>query len=174
VGDLAWLRTEPWRRLLAQTLDPARAPDALAGLRVVEIEHGPRGAAEAWLLGAWLARCLDWRPEGGKPSRWRLASRAGPVEVRLRGEDGGATEGSGLRGVRVVWHGDGREQDERFERTAPRRLAASGCAGEECGLADPWSETWELVVRELSRRSHHGLFRQALDTAAAVARALGG
>jgi len=173
VGDLAWLRTEPWRRLLAQTLDPARAPDALAGLRVVEIEHGSLGAAEAWLLGAWLARCLAWRPEGGEPSRWQLASRAGPVEVRLRGGDGGATEGSGLRGVRVVWRSGGREQDERFERTGPGRLAASGCAGEECGLADPWSETWELVVRELSRRSHHGLLRETLDTAAAVARALG-
>jgi len=202
-GDLAWLRTEPWRRLLAQTLDPARVPGALAGLRAVEIEHGPRGAAEAWLLGAWLTRCLAWRPEGGEPSRWQLASGAGPVEVRLQGgegeagrgdsERGGATDGagsagrrgeasegreagttddSGLRGVRVVWRSDGREQDERFERTGPARLAATGCAGEECGLADPWSETWELVVRELSRRSHHGLFRETLDAAAAVARAV--
>jgi len=189
VGDLAWLRTEPWRRLLAQTLDPARVSGALDGLRVVEIEHGAGGAAEAWLLGAWLTRCLGWSPEGGAASRWELASPAGAVEVHLRrvdapgaGESEGAdagsgepeAEGSGLCGVRVVWRAGEREQAEDFRRTGPSRLVATGCAGEECGLADPWSEAWELVVRELSRRSHHGLFRETLDAARAVARSVAG
>lgn len=171
VGDLAWLRLEPWRQLLSQTLDPARAPGALRAVRVVEVEHGPRGAAEAWLLGGWLARCLDWRAEGGAPERWRLASDAGPVEVRIRADADTGEATPGLRAVRVVWRAEGGERDERFERTGPGRLAASGCAGEECAIADPARDAGELVVRELSRRSRQGLFRESLDAAWRLARA---
>ena len=86
---MSWRRLKPWRRLISQSLDPAVRPGALEAIERVEVEHGPRGLPQAWLLVGWLATCLGWRPAGRTGARgwdyaWRFQAAHGPVEVRLR------------------------------------------------------------------------------------------
>src|SRR5262249_18616190 len=65
IADLAWRRLAPWRSLIAQSLDPASRPGALETISSVEVEHGPHGLPQAWLLVGWLASRLQWQKTGG-------------------------------------------------------------------------------------------------------------
>ena len=66
IGDLNWDRLTPWRELIAQFFDPSDCRPCLDRLDHLHIEylageHGG-GLAAAYLLVAWLATRLGWRP----------------------------------------------------------------------------------------------------------------
>lgn len=85
VGDLAWVRLEPWRELVASLFDSASTRgylDALTAVRVrAGVAPGVRGAPVAGVyLAGWLASRLGWRHAGGP----RYATSAGrAVDVGL-------------------------------------------------------------------------------------------
>lgn len=86
--NLAWRRLKPWRRMIALTLDPGRAPGALTTLRTLEIQHGPHALPMVWLLVGWLAARLNWRTEKGfseegKSMTWAFQTPAGTLSVMV-------------------------------------------------------------------------------------------
>ncbi len=86
VYNLAWRRTSIWRKLISQVMDPLTAPDALASLRLVEVDHGPHALAMTWLLVGWLAYQLNWKPVEGKVISksklvWRFRNNGKEIKV---------------------------------------------------------------------------------------------
>jgi glucose-6-phosphate dehydrogenase assembly protein OpcA len=97
VGDLAWMRTEPWREIVAAMFDDPDARSGLPGLREVQIDcAGGDGCGSPGLyLAGWLASRLGWtveRPGPGAPPRRRAgADRAAPGDLlRSRPHHAGA------------------------------------------------------------------------------------
>src|SRR5437867_11734043 len=102
IADLAWRRPKLWRRLIAQSLDPAYAPGALEGITDIHIEHGPHALTQAWLLVGWLALRLGWQPQGGRVTpgpevNWQFAWPHGTPRVRIRRLVSGEAEIKTLR-----------------------------------------------------------------------------
>ena len=58
LGDLAWMRLDPWRDVVAQFFDDPALHDELFSLRRVSITSG--SDSEALYLGCWLASRLGW------------------------------------------------------------------------------------------------------------------
>jgi len=58
LGDLAWMRLDPWRDMIAQFFDDPATQDELFTLRSVAISSG--SDSEALYLGGWLASRLGW------------------------------------------------------------------------------------------------------------------
>lgn len=58
LDDLAWMRLEPWRDVVAQFFDDPGLRDELFSLRSVTIASGSE--SEALYLGCWLASRLGW------------------------------------------------------------------------------------------------------------------
>ncbi|HXE30695.1 MAG TPA: OpcA/G6PD domain-containing protein [Terriglobales bacterium] len=83
LSDLTWARLTPWRQLLCQGLETS--PGAFRHIAHVSITAGhepqPGASLAATLLAGWMARQLDWAPQG----------RVGPDLLRLRA-GGGASE----------------------------------------------------------------------------------
>jgi len=121
VGDLAWMRTEPWREIVAAMFDDPDARSGLPGLRAVQIDcAGGEGCGSPGLyLAGWLASRLGWtverpdlvrRPDGElvqielRPGTSSVPGRI--TQVRLHTDGGHAFEASRTRcegpGVRVV------------------------------------------------------------------------
>lgn len=88
LGDLAWARLSPWRRLTTQFFD---VPDALPILDIIDeatltygnSPHHWSGFSSALLYAGWLGSRLNWRTPGellpvrGDPNVWRATLRAG-------------------------------------------------------------------------------------------------
>lgn len=101
LGDLAWARLAPWRRLTTQFFD---IPDAIPVLDLIDeisitygnSAHQWSGFSGALLYAGWLGSRLGWRTPGellpvrGDPNVWRATLRAGSsgqqreVSVTLR------------------------------------------------------------------------------------------
>lgn len=88
LGDLAWTRLSPWRRLTTQFFDvPATLPilDLIdeATLTYANSAHHWSGFSSALLYAGWLGSRLQWRTPGellpirGEPNAWRATLRAG-------------------------------------------------------------------------------------------------
>jgi glucose-6-phosphate dehydrogenase assembly protein OpcA len=176
IADLSWRRLKPWRRLISQTLDPAVRPGALEAIRLVEVEHGPRGLPQAWLLVGWLAACLGWRPAGRTWARgwdyaWRFRAAHGPVEVRLRRLDDGDPE---VRDVAASWRSGGQSLAMTFAMTAPGRLAAWSLSleAEPHILQAPIQSGALLVAFQLQDFARDTLFFEALRASRTMAEAL--
>lgn len=58
LDDLAWMRLEPWRDVVAQFFDDPGLRDELFSLRSVVVTSG--SDSEALYLGCWLASRLGW------------------------------------------------------------------------------------------------------------------
>lgn len=171
VSDLVWRRLKPWRWLVAETLDPAREPGALAGLDEVELEHGPGAVVEAWLLLAWLAACLGWRARRvataeGERIEIAFDTPAGALAARLHLDPSAAAE---LAVVRLGWRRAGGHGGARFARAAADRLEATLGARPSHVLAAPRSARAVLVARELPKRFRDPLLRESLAQARAMA-----
>jgi glucose-6-phosphate dehydrogenase assembly protein OpcA len=184
-GDLAWVRLEAWREVIAQEFDPELALAFLHGVSAVEIEMGgpsTKGgttAAAAYLVG-WLASRLDWSLDetGGG---WRRPD-GGQVEVRLEATP--VVNARLVNAVRITASGAaGSSSPETVfiaERTAPGedvirlRVEAEGT----CPL--PYTVKIErrepLLCGVLERGSRDPVFLESLDAAArwANAREAGG
>ena len=113
IADLAWRRPKLWRRLIAQSLDPAYAPGALEGITDMHIEHGPHALTQAWLLIGWLALRLGWQPRGGRVApgpevHWQFAWPHGTPRVRIRRLASGAAE---IKTLRIITRMAGQRSD---------------------------------------------------------------
>lgn len=62
VADLTWRRLKPLRHAIVQAVDPTVLPRPVGTLRAVTIEAGTPERAMAWLLAAWIASRLGWKP----------------------------------------------------------------------------------------------------------------
>jgi hypothetical protein len=89
--DLAWMRSAPWREMIAQLFDDTEMREDLSSLATLEITSG--SAAEALYLAAWLASCLGWTPEQNRVFRTSAGSH-----ITLKKID----EGEKRRVVRVA------------------------------------------------------------------------
>ncbi len=58
LGDLAWMRLDPWRDVIAQFFDDPSMRDELSSIRRIAISSG--SDSEALYLGGWLASRLGW------------------------------------------------------------------------------------------------------------------
>jgi glucose-6-phosphate dehydrogenase assembly protein OpcA len=107
VFNLAWRYLKPWRRILAQVLDPAVAPGALKNIDSVQIEHGPHALPMAWLLIGWLASRLQWQPQKGEVQSgsevsWAFRTPRGDLRVQIyRASEGEAQ----VRKLKLAWQG---------------------------------------------------------------------
>jgi glucose-6-phosphate dehydrogenase assembly protein OpcA len=93
VNDLSWIRLAPWRSQLAGLFEGGVCRPFLDGVRKVEVagNHGPR-----YLLGGWLLRRLNLRPEAvtleaAEHASMRLTAvsegRTGTFRVRRTGSE---------------------------------------------------------------------------------------
>lgn len=87
-SDLNWRRLKPWRRLIAQALDPTTEPGAIESIHEVLIEHGPHAVTQAWLLASWLAARLGWdvrarKVQPGLEISWNVQTPSGALRLRI-------------------------------------------------------------------------------------------
>jgi glucose-6-phosphate dehydrogenase assembly protein OpcA len=164
--DLAWRALRPWRQLISQALDPAVLPGAIEGLTAVDIEHGPHGLPQAWLLAGWVASALGWAPAErtvvkGREISWRFRARRGEVELCVRRADEGEPQ---VRRVKTSWTAEGRPAALTFAPAGPAHLGATpeGYDAEVKVLALPTSTRAGLVAAELQRLEPDRVFQSAL------------
>ncbi len=88
LGDLAWARLSPWRRLTTQFFDVPGTVPVLDLIDEVSVTYGNSahqwsGFSSALLYAGWLGSRLGWRTPGellpvrGDPNVWRATLRAG-------------------------------------------------------------------------------------------------
>ena len=131
--DLAWLRTEIWRGLMAQFFDSPPSPDSIHSITEVSVTYdpdgdgsgAPSGHSAALLFIGWLMSRLGWSateqptrtPEGLRfVFRGRFSPT--PIVVMLSPRNGDATA-TGLRHVGIVTGGStmGRYTIEHVDRS---------------------------------------------------------
>ena len=176
IADLSWGCLKPWRRLMSQSLDPAVLPGALGAINRVDVEYGPLGLPQAWLLVGWLSSRLGWLPTGltsrkGQDAAWSFHAPRGHVDVRFRMQAEGEAE---VRSVAVSWKGEEGSATMTFATLGPGRLGAT-CAGidiEPRVLAAPVPTRALLVADELKDLERDLAFRDALLVARTLAQAL--
>ena len=107
VFNLAWRYLKPWRRILAQVLDPRVAPGALQNINSIRIEHGPHALPMAWLLIGWLAARLQWQPQKGEVQSgtdvgWAFRAPRGNIRVQIHRSSEGLAQ---VRKLNLAWLG---------------------------------------------------------------------
>jgi glucose-6-phosphate dehydrogenase assembly protein OpcA len=179
-SDLNWRRLKYWRRLLAQSLDPAISPGTLESITEVVLEHGPHAVIQAWELVSWLASRLGWHVQEGKVQpgveiAWQFTGARGPVQVRIRRLDQGPPA---IRHLRIT-----STQDHQL---AVLNLAVADAEGrlaalpEATGVAPrtvtvPPQPLAELVGQQLADRERDPAFRESMAVARVLAQSvLGG
>ncbi len=175
-ADLAWRRLAPWRSLIGQSLDPAVLSGALDAIDRVEVEHGPHGLPQAWLLVGWLATRLGWQAAGGtvRPGSelaWVFHHAHGPIEVHIRRLPEGEP---GVCKVTIGWKIGDQRATMSFTATAPGKLTATGqgASTEPRVLVTPAQARADLVAAQLHDLERDPLFRDALQAARGMAEAL--
>ena len=176
IADLAWRRPKLWRRLIAQSLDPAYAPGALEGIADIHIEHGPHALTQAWLLIGWLALRLGWQPRGGRVTpgpevHWQFAWRHGAPRVRIRRLTSGAAE---IKTVRVVTRMAGRQVTFHFQADSASRVSVfvEGFGDRMLSLTGPVQSRADMVARQLPDLAHDQLFEESVALARTMAEAV--
>ncbi len=177
IADLSWGRLKSWRRLMSQSLDPAVLPGAVGAIDRIDVEYGPFGLPQAWLLVGWLSSRLGWLPTGstsgkgqGQDSVASFHSPRGPLDVRFRMLAEGEPE---VRSAAVTWKGEGGPATMTFATHGPGRLGATGVGIdiEPRILAAPVPTRALLVAAELKDLEFDLAFREALLIARALAQA---
>jgi glucose-6-phosphate dehydrogenase assembly protein OpcA len=173
ISDLNWRRLKDWRRILAQSLDPAMVAGALASITEVRITHGPHAVVQAWELASWLAVRLGWQVQTGRVQPgvemvWHLATPQHPVEVRLRRLAEGP---SNIRAIRIACTWNGKPGALNLTLEDEKRIAVmpevAGAAARTLTLSP--NPLAELLGRQLSNRDGDPAFMQSM----ALARQLG-
>ena len=171
--NLAWRRTAVWRKLISQVLDPQVAPDALASLRLIEIDHGPHAFAMSWLLVGWLACQLNWKPTEGKPLSdsemvWRFQNNHHEIKVVAHRLPKGEPL---IYRVLFDWNQKGNEGRTRFERLDHERIGIE----ETRATASPRvfaahiPTRSALVSAQLAHRDRDKVFEKAMSITNAMA-----
>lgn len=87
VGDLAWLRTAPRRRVIAGAFDAPQDAGMLYRLKRVSLECAPDAVASAKLMLGWLGARLSWGTPEAIDDRdapgWMVPRQQGKVLVDL-------------------------------------------------------------------------------------------
>jgi glucose-6-phosphate dehydrogenase assembly protein OpcA len=176
IADLVWRELKPWRRLIGQTLDPAVLPGALEQIDRVEIDHGPHGLTQAWLLAGWLASRLQWQAQrgvvhAGQQVAWRFHASQGGVELRIRRLPEGAPA---FRSLRVGWRNGDARPEVAFAPADSGRLAATSpvLGPEPRTLIVAPATPGRLVAAQLQDIEPDPLFRDALNVAREMAESL--
>ena len=175
-SDLNWRRLKYWRRLLAQALDPASAPDALKSVTEILVEHGPHAVIQAWELVSWLASRLHWRVETGKIEpgveiTWNVAAEHGNLAIRLHRLADGPSE---IRRARIACNLDGKPVALTFGMDDDLHLAArpEGTPGMARTVTVQHQSLPELIARQLSDRDRDPVFRDSMMVAQILARSV--
>jgi glucose-6-phosphate dehydrogenase assembly protein OpcA len=175
-ADLAWRRPKLWRRLIAQSLDPAYAPGALEKIREIHIEHGPHALTQAWLLIGWLALRLGWQPRGGRvlpgpEVHWQFVWPHGTPQVRIRRLDAGEAE---IKTLRVLTQVAGQPVTFHFRADSATQLSvfAAGYGDRMLSLAGPVQSRAEMIARQLPDLTHDRLFEESVALACTMAEAV--
>lgn len=179
IFNLAWRRLKPWRRILAQSLDPAALPGALTGMNQIRLRHGPHALPMAWLLVGWLSTRLGWRVLQGKTLSntclfWRFArpdSRT--VEVRVERQ---SEQDLRIIDMTVDWEGGtvgSPGGHRRFEHQGNwvRCRDESGVLPVS-GVPVPRVRREQMVAAQLAHRAGDRLFEQTARVVGDMARAL--
>jgi glucose-6-phosphate dehydrogenase assembly protein OpcA len=175
VFNLAWRYLKPWRRILAQVLDPAVAPGALQNIDSVRMEHGPHALPVAWLLVGWLAARLQWQPlkgevQSGTEVSWAFRSPRGDLRVQIRRCSEGMAQ---VRKLNLAWQGDapGRAGfhygDDHWLSLIPEEstLPVTGIPAREVPME-------MMIAAQLAHRSKDPLFEQSIAVAQTMAEIL--
>ena len=166
VSDLNWRRLRDWRRILAESLDPAMMPGVLSSITDLQITHGPHAVVQAWELAGWLAARLGWQVQSGhvQPGveiSWQFTTPRQPVSVSLRRLAEGS---SNLRSVRIACSWSGKSCAVNLTLEDEKRIAllpeVDGAVPRTLNLSqDPLAE---LVGRQLSNREGDPAFGQSM------------
>jgi glucose-6-phosphate dehydrogenase assembly protein OpcA len=176
-SDLNWRRLKYWRRLLAQSLDPAISPGTLDSITEVLLEHGPHAVIQAWELVSWLASRLGWRVQEGKVEPgveigWQFVSGHGPVQVCIRRLDHGPPA---IRHLRITSTQEHKLAVLNLQvADAEGRLAA---LPEVTGVAPrtvtvPPQPLAELVGQQLADRERDPAFHESMALARVLAQSV--
>ena len=171
VYGLAWRRFSIWRKLIREVLDPQVAPDALANVRLIELDHGPHALPMTWLLVGWLSSQLKWRAVEGKyisdsESVWRFRHNHRDIKVIARR----LPKGNPLI-YRLLFDWDGEKGRTCFERLANERIgiveALSTVPPRVFNAQTPNRAT--LVSAQLAHRDRDKVFENAMKACNAMA-----
>ena len=172
VFNLAWRYLKPWRRILAQVLDPAVAPGALQNIDSVHIEHGPHALPMAWLLIGWLAARLQWKPQKGEVQSgsdvsWAFRTPRGDLRVQIHRSSEGVAQ---VRKLKLAWQGaaPGRASfhyaDDHWLSLLPEEstLPATSIPARKVPLE-------MMIAAQLAHRTKDALFEQSIAVAQIMA-----
>lgn len=175
VFNLAWRYLKPWRRILAQVLDPRVAPGALQNIDSIRIEHGPHALPMAWLLIGWLAARLQWQPQKGEVQSgsevgWAFQTPRGDMRVRIHRSPEGLAQ---VRKLNLAWQGaaPGRAgflygDDQWLSVLAEEStLPAASIPAHEVPME-------MMIAAQLAHRSKDPLFEQSIAVAQIMASVL--
>jgi glucose-6-phosphate dehydrogenase assembly protein OpcA len=95
IADLAWRRLKPLRHALVQAVDPTVLNRPVGHVRMLTIETSAEHHASAWLLAAWIASRLGWRPV-------QRAVRDSSASLTFEGHHGRVTTAIAVSGQNVV------------------------------------------------------------------------
>jgi glucose-6-phosphate dehydrogenase assembly protein OpcA len=172
-SDLTWRRLRPWRRLVAEALDPSTAPGALETIDEIIVDHGPNSVTSAWSLSSWLVTHLEWRVTGvrvqpGIDISWGLISPRGPCSVQIRRV---ADAPRGIRCMRISCQISGRLSALVLSTVGDRRLQieVEGVDSAPRTVTLSSSTPTELIARQLSDREWDPEFRRAMVEAQSLA-----
>ncbi len=172
VFNLAWRYLKPWRRILAQVLDPRVAPGALQNIDSIRIEHGPHALPMAWLLIGWLAARLQWKPQKGEVHSgsevgWAFRAPQGDLRVQIHRSSEGIAQ---VRKLNLAWQGaaPGRAgflygDDHRLSLLPEEStLPATSIPAREVPLE-------MMIAAQLAHRTKDPLFEQSIAVAQVMA-----
>ncbi len=188
LGDLAWARLSPWRRLTTQFFD---TPETLAILNQIDeatltygnSPHQWSGFSSALLYAGWLGSRLNWRTPGellpvrGEPNAWRATLRAGSagqqreVTLTLR-PTARPLAASTLVEVRLAASG-GQGANFTVERLDAGEIATTSHSADLPAMVrtvfSPLPHEADLLAEELRGFGHDPIFEAALELAAELA-----
>ena len=176
VADLAWSRNAPWRGLIAEVFDATWLRGGISAIREVEVEHGPNGLPQVWLLIGWLASCLGWRLRDGtlRPGvdiTWTFDAGAERVRVTVRRLPEGSPR---IRELSIRGGSGSAETVARITALDAENLSLciEGSVAAQSAVAMRPLSPASLLASHLSERSIDPLFRDALASSRELAKAV--
>ncbi|CAN5893793.1 hypothetical protein BH23PLA1_BH23PLA1_09590 [soil metagenome] len=168
-SDLTWRRLKPWRRLVAEALDPATAPGAFESVTEVLFDHGPHSVTSAWSLASWMSLRLAWQVVSvkvvpGSEVAWQFTSSSGLRSMRIRRI---ANAPRGIQWMRIGCTIGGQPGALNLAPVDDRRLKIEpeGIPGTRRTVTAPTLGLAELVGRQLSDRERDTVFRESMRVA---------
>jgi glucose-6-phosphate dehydrogenase assembly protein OpcA len=163
VIDLAWLRLQPWRELIASVFDAPRERRILERCQEVSVIYGGvqrSGCWEVFLLLGWLASALQWRCQAIKwpeaPSD-ALTVRHGDNEISLRWNYAAQESDVGLQ--QILFRAD-EEQAVTIQRHLPNEAIVSVTGGNTRCVALRSVETSQALSLAFQQVEHDGAFQR--------------